>query len=61
MRLQQSFIVLTKAVSALAQVELLMVAISGGSDASLTTASHQGAPCIAARAAPRFALLFLLH
>jgi hypothetical protein len=32
-----SLIVLTKAVSALAEVELLMVAISGGSDGLLTT------------------------
>jgi hypothetical protein len=36
-------VALTKAASTLAQVELLMVAISGGSDGLLTTASHQGA------------------
>ena len=36
-------VALTKAASTLAQVALLVVAISGGSDGLLTTASHQGA------------------
>jgi hypothetical protein len=44
--------VLTKAASTLAQVEQLMVAISGGSDGLLTTASHQ-VPSIAVTAAPK--------
>jgi hypothetical protein len=44
--------VLTKAVSSRAEVELLIVAISGGSDRLLLTASHQVALCIAERAAP---------
>jgi hypothetical protein len=35
-----SLIVLTKAVSARAELELLMAAINGGSDGLLTTASH---------------------
>jgi len=35
-----SLIALTNAASTPAQVELLMVAISGGSDGLLTTASH---------------------
>jgi hypothetical protein len=57
-----SLIVLTKAASARAELELLMAAISSESDGLLTTASHQGA-FISPREQLRTtaSLFFLLH
>jgi hypothetical protein len=54
-------VALTKAASTLAQVELLMVAISGGSDGLLTTASHQGAEYRCDSSSETFVLFFLLR
>jgi hypothetical protein len=60
-RADTSFIVLTKAVSPRAEVELLLMAISGGSDGLLTTALSRTFASPREQLRTTTSLFFLLH